>query len=119
MVRRKKLAVMEYRRGFSRSCGDLSHVKKNILPYYSFRVFFFSVLNSLPSFNARFICCHVVMVCVYVKDPRVYISRGDANTLLGQEREALDNYVRAVNLSPMTPEVTSNKNNAFHLSISQ
>lgn len=38
------------------------------------------------------------------QDPRVYISRGDANTLLGQGRDALDNYLRAVNLSPMTPE---------------
>ncbi|CAM9383333.1 unnamed protein product [Ectocarpus fasciculatus] len=38
------------------------------------------------------------------QDPRVYISRGDANTLLGQGRDALDNYIRAVNLSPMTPE---------------
>ena len=36
----------------------------------------------------------------------MYISRGDANTLLGQGRDALDNYIRAVNLSPMTPEVT-------------
>lgn len=35
----------------------------------------------------------------------MYVSRGDANTLLGQGRDALDNYVRAVNLSPMTPEV--------------
>ncbi|CAM9749471.1 unnamed protein product [Ectocarpus sp. 13 AM-2016] len=38
------------------------------------------------------------------QDPRVYVSRGDANTLLGQGRDALDNYIRAVNLSPMTPE---------------
>lgn len=38
------------------------------------------------------------------QDPRVYVSRGDANTLLGQGRDALDNYARAVNLSPMTPE---------------
>lgn len=37
----------------------------------------------------------------------MYISRGDANTLLGQGRDALDNYIRAVNLSPMTPEVSS------------
>lgn len=45
------------------------------------------------------------VVSVSGKDARVYISRGDANTLLGQGREALDNYRRAVNLSPMTPEV--------------
>ncbi|CAM9142614.1 unnamed protein product [Pylaiella littoralis] len=38
------------------------------------------------------------------QDPRVYVSRGDANTLLGQGRNALDNYARAVSLSPMTPE---------------
>lgn len=52
----------------------------------------------------------------YRKDPRVYISRGDANTLLGQEKEALDNYIRAVNLSPMTPEVRKRRfsNNAIN-----
>lgn len=36
----------------------------------------------------------------------MYVSRGDANALLGQDQDALDNYIRAVNLSPMTPEVS-------------
>ncbi|CAM9307593.1 unnamed protein product, partial [Discosporangium mesarthrocarpum] len=38
------------------------------------------------------------------QDPQVYISRGDACSLLGQKKEALDNYRRAVGLSPMIPE---------------
>lgn len=36
---------------------------------------------------------------------RVYVSRGDAHTLLGQPKDALENYRHAVSLDPMNPEV--------------
>lgn len=52
-----------------------------------------------------------------LQDPRVYVSRGDANTLLGQGRDALDNYIRAVNLSPMTPEVSSVRHPRFNVAL--
>lgn len=49
----------------------------------------------------------------HVQDPRVYISRGDANSLLGQSKEALDNYRHAVSLSPMVPEVGHTRTRLF------